>query len=130
MPRSNGAFHCPDAPGSFRIARVMPLPSSLSAEFSAVLHAAPMRMALLLAASAWTAAACHIAARHAAQAKPMLGGTPKLSTLALCAAGVIVWAGNAIEQPMLSANVAALSIAFMTGWEIGGVLERIVQKRR
>lgn len=108
----------------------MPVPLSLSADISVLLHAAPMRMALLLAASGWTAAACHVAARHAAQAKQMIGGTPRLSTLALAAAGVVVWAGNAIEQPMLSANVAAFSIAFMTGWEIGGVLERIVQKRR
>lgn len=106
------------------------MPLSQLADLSVVLHAAPMRMALLLATSAWTAAACHTAARHMAQSPKVFGSTPRLSTLALCAAGVVVWAGNALDDPMMSANVAALSIAFMTGWEIGGVLERFIQRQR
>ena len=116
--------------GLLSFCRVMPLLLSSLADLSVVLHAAPIRMALLLAASAWTAAACHTAAHHMAQSATVLGGTPRLSTIALCAAGVLVWGANAIEQPMLAANVAAFSIAFMTGWEIGGVLERFIQNRR
>lgn len=128
MPRSTGAFRRPDAPGSFCIARVMPL--SLPVDLTVLLHAAPMRMALLLGASAWTAATCHRLTRHVGEARRVLGGAPRFSTLALCAAGVVVWGANGIEQPMQAANVAAFSIAFMFGWELGGVLERAIEGRR
>jgi len=89
-----------------------------------------MRLALLVSASAWTAATCHAAMRHAGDAKPgqMFSFTPRLSSIALCAAGIVVWGANGLEQPMLAAHVAAASIAFMLGWEVGGVIERFVKQ--
>ncbi|HYW51513.1 MAG TPA: hypothetical protein VE861_12955 [Gemmatimonadaceae bacterium] len=103
---------------------------SLPVDLTVLLHAAPMRMVLLLAASAWTAATCHRLTRHFGEARTLFGSPPRRSTLALCAAGVLVWGANGIEQPMLAANVAAFSIALMFGWELGGVLERAIEERR
>jgi len=88
-----------------------------------------MRLALLVSASAWTAATCHAATRHATEAQPgqMLTFTPRLSSIALGGAGIVVWGANGLEQPMLAAHVASVSIAFMLGWEVGGVLERFLK---
>jgi len=95
-----------------------------------LLHTPSIRLALLVSASAWTATTCHAATRHAGEAKPgqMLTFTPRLSSIALGAAGIVVWGANGLEQPMLAANVAAVSIAFMLGWEVGGVLERFLKQ--
>lgn len=94
------------------------------------LHAAPARLALLVSVSAWTAATCHAAMRHAEEARPgqMFTFTPRLSSIALGAAGVVVWGANGLEQAALAGYVASVSIAFMLGWEVGGVLERYLKQ--
>ena len=106
------------------------MPSLWINALPSLLHTAPMRLALLVAASAWTAATCHAATRHTAESKPghMLRFTPRLSSIALAASGIAVWGANGLEQPMLAAHVAAMSIAFMLGWEVGGMLERFIKQ--